>query len=162
MFLDPLRRANQSEFLTIPECELDRPLRLPSAFCQFRQGSCRLEYRYGAANRIVRAIIPCVMMIAVDHPLIWKLTPCNSRDHVEQRLGCPIKVDGEPYCGLTRPDVIGDRQRSTPCLRRHWSAEIRKQRLGLRIRNRQYGNAQDRLGLVTAKPSRSFFGCPAG
>ena len=66
--VDPIK----AELFRIPQRELDGSLRFPTGLPKFGQGPRRLEHGDCAAGRIVRAIDPCVVMIAVDYPLVRK------------------------------------------------------------------------------------------
>ena len=66
--LDPFGRAEQRGLFAVPGGVDDRALRRPSLLAQFAERARFFEHRRHAADRIVRAVHPRVVMIAADHP----------------------------------------------------------------------------------------------
>src|ERR1700722_2223871 len=82
MLLGPLGGPQQSEFFAVPERQHDGALGLPALFPQRSERSRGFEQRCRAADRIVRAIYPAVVMIAVYDPFVGISAAGNDRDHI--------------------------------------------------------------------------------
>src|SRR5579875_1122835 len=65
----PLRRAEQAGFFAVPSAIDDRALRPPALFQELAVGARLLELGVEAADRILGAVHPAVMVIAANHPL---------------------------------------------------------------------------------------------
>ena len=147
MGLRPLRRAEESRLLTVPARIHQRALRAPAAPDQRTDRLGFAEHRHLPRERIPGAVDPAVTMIAADHPLIRTLRPADLRNHVVEGLEAPVRADRKVHLRRPRSEVIGDRQRAAPARRRHRSTERRKQRLCVRVGDRDHRDLEDRRRL---------------
>src|SRR5215471_14901728 len=95
--LDPFRRAEEARLLAVPRCIDDCPLRLPALLPQLAERARLLQFGGHAADRILRAVDPAVVMVAADDPFVRESRPLNSRDDVVERLRVPVERDLEMY-----------------------------------------------------------------
>src|SRR5207253_9438531 len=67
---DPLSRTQQAGLFSIPGGVEDCALRTPTLFVQGTQCACFLQFGDETGNGILRAIHPCIVVIAANDPLI--------------------------------------------------------------------------------------------
>src|SRR5262245_37393413 len=115
MVLDPLSRAEQAGLLAVPGGIDNGRLGPPAAADELTKNAPLLEFGRHPADRILRAIDPCVVMIAANDPLIWKRGPGKPGDDVIERLGVPVEHRLEMDARRSRTQVIRDWQPATPC-----------------------------------------------
>src|ERR1700722_20836827 len=77
-------------------------------------------------------------MIAANDPLIWLDAAGNLRDRVLHRLDIPIKRDLQVNLCWPGSNVIRNRKRSAPLVRRHGTGKRSQERLRVAVRNRQH------------------------
>jgi hypothetical protein len=84
-------------------------------------------------------------MIAVQDPLIGELGALDPGDDIVE--GTHLPVEGQLHVDLRRPraDVIRDRQRPAPRLRRDRALQPPQQRQRVGVGDRQYGDFQQGL-----------------
>ena len=145
MLLGPLGGSEESPFLTIPQREYESAARLPTRFQQLAERPCRFEKSRRAARRIRCAIHPCVMMVAVDDPLVGEGNAIDAGDDVVQRPLLPVEHELQLHAGRPGTQVIGDRQRAPPVLRRDRPAKRLQQRQRIAVRDREHRDFQDCL-----------------
>ncbi len=119
VLLGPLGRAEQPPFLAVPEREDDGALRAPSGLEQLGESASGLHQRHRAADRIVGAVHPRVVVVAEDDPLVREGRALDAHDDVVQRAVLPVEGQLDAHLRGTGADVIGHRQRAAPFLRRH-------------------------------------------
>src|ERR1700751_3061939 len=83
--LDPLSRAEQSGFFTVPRTVNDGSLGAPSLLVELAQHASLFEHSSHSGERIVGAVDPAVKVIAANYPLVGIVRPTQSRDDVVHR-----------------------------------------------------------------------------
>ena len=87
-------------------------------------------------------------MIAADDPLVRRHAARDFRNHVVNRLDIPIRCDFQMDPRRPRSDVIWNRKRAAPPVRRHGPRQGGEQRLRVAVRNREHRNFRDALRLL--------------
>ena len=161
VLLDPFGGPEQTLLFAIPRGVDDRPLRFPPLPEQRAQRPRLFELGGHAADGIVRAVHPCIVVIAADDPLVGIGGARDPGDHVVERLDVPrerdLQVDGRG----ARADVIRQRKPTSPVRWHERPAEGGQQRLRIPVRNRQHGNLRERLRILDIQPLRVSGGADA-
>ncbi len=105
---------------------------------------------------------PRIPVIGADHPLLRQLRPGNTGNHIVKGLLTPIGADDHVHGRRSRPDVVGDRQRTPPPLGRDRPTDGGQQRLRVAIGDRHHRDLQDRLGLGDGQALGVLGGAIAG
>ena len=101
--LDPLRRADETRLLAVPRRVHDRALRPPAGLRE-RAERLRLgQLGHEAADRVLRAVHPRVVVVAAQNPLVRKLRALQHREDVAHRA---------PSASRTRPSGAPSRGRA--------------------------------------------------
>ena len=156
VLLRPFGRAEQSPLFAIPQRQDDRARRTPAGFQQLAEAARRLHQRRRAADRIVGAHHPRIVVIAEDDPLVGPRRAGNARHHVVERTVLPLERQFHVQLRRTRTDVIGHRQRAAPFLRRDRALQLLQDRQRVAIADRQHRDLQDRrriFALVLVPPA---------
>ena len=98
------------------------------------------QHRYLAADRIGRSVDPCVVVIAANDPFVRPLAAAQPGDDVARRHHVPVELQLEVDTRRARSDVIGNRQRSAPFLRRYGTRYRTQQRESIPVGDRQNGD----------------------
>src|SRR5918912_1857863 len=75
--LGPFGRTQQSWLFAIPRRIHNRPLRLPPGLDQETYGARLLHQRDQPADGVIRAVDPCVVMVAANNPFVRALAPAK-------------------------------------------------------------------------------------
>ena len=124
VLLRPLRRSQQAPLFAVPQRQNDRSRRAPPGLQQLPQTARRFHQRRCAADRIVGAAHPRIVMIAEDDPLIGPRRPRNAGDDVVERSILPLEAQVHVDLRGTGADVIRERQRALPFVRHHLALEL--------------------------------------
>ena len=92
MGFDPFRRAEQAGLLAVPYGVDNRAFRPPLRFCELTDGPGFFEHWDEAADRIARAVHPCVVMIAADDPFIGAFVSAKPRNDIVRRHDIEIEL----------------------------------------------------------------------
>ena len=95
-------------------------------------------------------------MIAAHDPGIGIARSGNFRNHIVHLLDVPIRLHYQVHFRRPRANMIWNRQRSTPLLRRQRPGNGGQQRLGVAIRNGQHRNLGDARRFIGWYPPRIF------
>ena len=148
MGFDPFGRTEQSRFFSVPTCIDQGAPRLPPFFDEPADRLGLGHQRHVSREWVGGAEHPGIVMIAADDPMIRFFGAANFRNDVVDRLLMPVGQHFQMDLGGPRPQVVGDRQATAPCGRRHRAAERGEQRFGIPVGNRQYRDFQDRPGFA--------------
>ena len=152
--LDPFRRAEEPLLLAVPGAEDDRALRPPSLLKERADGAGLLEHRDEAADRVLGAVDPRVVVVAADHPLVGPHGAGNVRDDVAHGHHVPVERELDVHGRRARADAVRDRQRSAPRLRRNRTLECGEKRPRVRVRDREHRDLRDRLRVLPVEALR--------
>ena len=161
MRLGPLGGAEQAPFLAVPERQHDRALGPPAGLQQLAQAAAHFHQRHRAADRIVGAVDPRVVMVAEHHPLVGPRGAGDAHDHVVERPRLPVEREFQPHLRRTRAQAIGHRQRPAPGFGRHGSFHGLEERQRVTPGNRHDRDLQDRLRLSRRQLAAAGYGAPA-
>ena len=134
--LRPSGRAEQHGLFAVPSAVDDGALRLPALLHQLAQRAGFLQQRHLAGDRVPGAVHPGIVMIAAHDPAIGIARSGNFCNHIVHLLDVPIRLHYQVHFRRPRANMIWNRQRSTPLLRRQRPGNGGQQRLGVAIRNR--------------------------
>ena len=118
VLLRPLGRSEQAPLFAVPQRQLDGALRAPAALQHLRQATRGLDQSGGAADRIVGAAHPRIVVIAEDDPFVGARRARNGDHHVVERTVLPLERQLHVHLRRAGAEVIGHRQRAAPFLRR--------------------------------------------
>ena len=93
MRLDPFGRTQQARLLAIPARVNEGACGLPALLDQGTDGLGLGQHRDRAREWIPRPEHPAIVMIAAHDPLIRILVTAHHRDHVVNRLACPLRLN---------------------------------------------------------------------
>ena len=160
--LDPLGRSEQPLLLAVPADEQDAAPRPPALLHHVAHRARDRHHRDVAADRIRRAERPRVAMRADDDPFVRRHRAGNPADDVDQAALRVVHL--QLHVDLRRPgtDVVGDRQRAAPRLRRDRPVQPLEQLDAVAIRHRLHRNRRERLDLVHRHPLDARLRRPAG
>ena len=158
VFLRPLGGSHEPLLLGTPGGEHQ------SAAWTFRQLGDRLglgEHGDEPGDRVAGTVVPGVMVVAAQHPLVGKARALETRDDVHGRHRAPVELHRESYGGRTRADAVGDGQRAAP---RGWcdrALDGIEKRLGVAVADGQRGDCGHRRCLVPAEAPSALDGSPS-
>src|ERR1017187_2272025 len=160
--LDPLCRADQARLLAVPSRVHDRAPRLPPGPREraerFRLGQLGHE----AADRVLRAVHPRVVVVSAQNPLVRKLRALQHREDVAHRLHPPVERELQVSLRGTGPEVIREGQRAAPRLGRDGARESLQERQRVGPRERQDGNLRERRRVLAVEALRVLRRADAG
>src|SRR5690349_9573388 len=154
MELSPLCGAEQHRFLSIPGAVNHGALRFPSLLQKLGKRAGFFEQSDLCRNGILRAVHPCIMVIAANDPSIRLSCARNFGDDVVHRLNVPIRSYLQMYFGWSNPNVIWQWKPAPPFARSHWTPQCLQQRLRICVRDREHRNLCDGLRIFAAQTFR--------
>ncbi len=101
-------------------------------------------------------------MIAPEDPFVRSFRARHLPDDVVERDQVPIEFYFQMDGGRSGPQMVRQRQRPAPILRRHRSAERAQQRQRVGLREGQHGNLGERGRFGARQPLRIFYRADAG
>ena len=148
MFFHPFGGTDQAGLFGIP-CRVDQAALWPlSGLRQLAHGFGLRHERHHPRDRICRAVIPAIVVIATDHPFIGVLAATQARDHVLNGDPLPVESQFESDFRRSGSDVISDGQRAVPLRGYNLTTKGCQQRLGIPVGDGQHGYIGNRRCLV--------------
>ena len=160
MMFRPLCRTDQAGLLRIPG-GINHSSQGPVS-CACKSGDC-FGLCHGCnhpGQRIGSTVIPAVMVIASNYPLIRVRAAFHARDHVISSHHVPVELGFHSHPRRARPEVIGDRQVAAPLPGHHFTIHRGQQRQRIAIGNRQHRNLRNGWCILPIQAA-CIAGCPS-
>ena len=155
VLLGPLGRAEQAVLLAVPAGEHDRAVGPPALAHERAEPLAHLEHGRPAAEVVVGAVGPGVLMAAEHHELVGMLAPGDHGEGVVERRLAVVDVELHVDAGRPRADVVLEAQAALEAVGGGGAAERAQQRLGLAVGDRGRRGVREVLGLVGLQARRA-------